>query len=275
MKQSPKVIAVTSGKGGVGKTVTTVNLAASYARMGYRVMILDGDMGLANVDVVLGLQARYTIRDVLDGTVSLNDIIIEGPLGIQIIPSGSGIQSLTALTYVQKVQLVEEVEKLKNTPDILLIDTGAGISSNVVNLNALADQVLVVTTPEPHSITDAYALVKVLSENNNSGDIFMAINQCRSRDEGERVFDRVQGVINQFLQTKVIYAGSVPFDTHVQRAVMQRNATSADATHTLAGQAWNQVSRNLLGFENAPRHESTQQVWEHLIWNDRNSVTAR
>jgi flagellar biosynthesis protein FlhG len=266
------VISVTSGKGGVGKTLTTVNLALSIRRMGYSVLILDGDMGLANVDVVLGLQARYNIRDVLDGQVSLQGIILDGPLGIKVIPSGSGIQSLTNLSYVQKIQIIEQIEDLDEVPDVLIIDTGAGISQSVMHLNAAADQTLVVTTPEPHAMTDAYAMIKVLGEQKHTmGQVSLVVNQTRSTKEGEGVFDRIEGVAKKFLNTKIRYAGQIPYDTQVQRAVMNRKAASEESIHTLAGQAWNQMARELIELQMAGNRSQRDpgQIWNHLLWNEQ------
>ena len=261
-----RVITVTSGKGGVGKTLTTVNFAMAARKMGLSVLVLDGDLGLANVDIVLGLQARYNIRDVLDGNISLKEIIVDGPLGIRVIPSGSGISSLSSLSYTQKQHILAEVEQLDEQPDIFLIDTGAGISSTVTHFNQAADQVIVVTTPEPHAMTDAYAMIKVLSEEYGVRSVNLLVNQARTADEAQKVFDRLTDVANRFLKVEILYLGSVPNDPQVQRSVMQRRAASESSTLTVAGQAWNQIARKkiaeMLEVESAPRAES---VWSSLL----------
>lgn len=199
-----KVISIASGKGGVGKTLTTVNLAIAARRMGLRVLILDGDFGLANVDIVLGLQARYNINDIFENEASMNEIILEGPLGIKIIPSGSGIMQLTQLSYLQRILLLEQVEKIDEFFDVMLIDTGAGVSDTVLNLNAISDEILVVTTPEPHSMTDAYAFIKIMTEKYGKKHINLLVNNTRSIDEGLKIASKISEVAKEFLDLKLM-----------------------------------------------------------------------
>lgn len=267
--KKPRVVTITSGKGGVGKTLTTVNFAMAARKMGHSVMILDGDLGLANVDIVLGLQARYNIRDVLDGIVRLKDIIVEGPAGIRVIPSGSGISSLVNLTYVQKQFILEEIETLDAQPDLLLIDTGAGISTTVTHFNKAADQVIVVTTPEPHAMTDAYALTKVLGEEYGISTVGLLVNQTKSPDEGLKVHERLTEVAKRFLRTKIEFLGCVPTDPQVQRSVMQRRAASESSSLTVAGQAWNQIARRTMAaLFNSCEGQSMGNVWSSLLWSE-------
>ena len=266
--RAPLVIAVTSGKGGVGKTLTTVHLAVAAQRLGHSVLILDGDMGMANVDVVLGLQARYNIRDVLDGHVSLQDIIISGPLGIDLIPSGSGISSLTSLTYVQQQQIIDQISTIDKSYDVLLIDTGAGISDTVTHFCRAADKVLVVTTPEPHALTDAYALIKVLAESHDIKRPHLMINQTRSESEGLKTASRISEVALRFLDVQVSHAGNVPIDPQVPKSVMQRRAASEQSTFTIAGQAWTQVARKLLGSSEPSQRVDAQDFWRCLLWQE-------
>jgi flagellar biosynthesis protein FlhG len=266
---NPRVVSITSGKGGVGKTLTTVNLAIGARKMGLSVLILDGDLGLANVDVVLGLQPRYNIRDVVDGHVSLKDIIVEGPLGIKVIPSGSGISSLAHLSLVEKQLLVEQLGQLETQSDLLLIDTGAGISQNVLHLNSVADDVVIVTTPEPHAMTDAYAMIKVMAEEQERKTFSLLVNQTRAADEGLRVAERITDVAKKFLRAEVTYLGSVPSDPNVQRSIIQRRAASDQSTFTLAGQAWNQIARSLChGSQRASKPRNGEELWKNLLWTD-------
>src|SRR5262245_10883236 len=160
---SVKVLSFTSGKGGVGKTHIVVNLAYALQSLGARVMLLDADLGLANVDVLLGLAPRFTIQDVLDGHKTLDDVLVTGPAGMLILPAGSGVPELAELNDSQRLQLLTILETLEHDIDFLLIDTGAGISANVMYFNVAAQDIVVIVTPEPTSITDAYALMKVLS----------------------------------------------------------------------------------------------------------------
>ena len=241
-----KVVSVASGKGGVGKTLTAVNMAVAARRMGKSVLILDGDLGLANVDVVLGLQARYNIFDIIEERVSLKEIIIEGPLGIHVIPSGSGITQLTRLSCLQRVQLMEQISLMDESYDLLIIDTGAGISSGVLHLNAMADKIIVVTTPEPHAMTDAYAFIKVMHEEYGTSNAGLLVNMVKSKEEGQMISSRIFDVARKFLKVEIEQLGSIPFDREVQKSTMSRQAASESSTYTIAGQAWNQVTREIL-----------------------------
>jgi flagellar biosynthesis protein FlhG len=265
-----QVISVTSGKGGVGKTLTTVNVAVAARRLGLSVLILDGDLGLANVDVVLGLKARYNIRDVLDGHASLKDIIVEGPLGIAVIPSGSGVSSLTQLSYAQKQQILAEIAALDGHYDLLLIDTGAGISDNVVHLNRAAQKMVVVTTPEPHALTDAYALIKVMAEEHGVKSPNLLVNMARGEGEALKVYERIAEVARRFLNINVNYLGHVPHDPQVPKSVMQRRAASEQSTFTVSGQAWNSGARKLLNEGEARAAKApaadAQEFWRSLLW---------
>ncbi len=266
---SPTVITIASGKGGVGKTLTTVNLAVAARRMGQSVLIFDGDLGLANVDVVLGLTARYNIRDVLDGNAQLKDIVVEGPLGIDLIPSGSGISSLTRLSPAQKQLILDQIGQLEESYDLLLIDTGAGIAENVVHFARAADKTVVVTTPEPHAMTDAYALIKVLAEEHDVKSFSLLVNQTRTPEEGFKVSERIAEVAMRFLNVRVSHLGNVPSDPQVPKSVMQRRAASDQSTFTIAGQAWNQAARKLFA-EAVPirRNANVQDFWRTLLWEE-------
>jgi flagellar biosynthesis protein FlhG len=260
------VVAVTSGKGGVGKTLTTVNLAVAARRAGKSVLILDGDLGLANVDVVLGLTARYNIRDVLDGQAALKDIVVQGPLGIDLIPSGSGISHLTRLSPGQEQRILDEILGVDSAYDLLLIDTGAGIARNVALFCEAADQVVVVTTPEPHAMTDAYALIKVMAEEHRVSAFNLLVNQAPSTAEGLKVAERIAEVARRFLKVSVNHLGIVPLDPQVPKSVRQRRAASEHSSHTLAGQAWTQAARQLLQERGRrPQHADVQGFWRHLV----------
>lgn len=273
---SPHVLAITSGKGGVGKTLSCVNIAVSAQKLGLRTLILDGDMGLANVDVVLGLQPRYNINDVLEGHAELSQIILEGPSGIRIIPSGSGIAQLTQLSYIDKLNLVEQVDALNEEFDLLIIDTGAGISDQVIHFNVISDQSVVVTTPEPHAMTDAYALIKVMSENKRKKSINLLVNQVHSEQEGLKVFHRLAEVAQRFLDTPIKYLGHVPMDPQIQKFVVQRNAASHLFSRTCAGQAWRKITKNLCEslITKSTQARSPTQVWRELIWSQQASANA-
>lgn len=233
-----RIISVTSGKGGVGKTLSTVSLAFLAQKSGKRVLIFDGDLGLSNVDVVMGLRPRFTLRDVLDGNAELADIIVEDPSGVKVISSGSGIASLNQLSIMEKTILMDQCRSISDDFDLMLIDTGAGISDNVIQLNSLAHLNLIVTTPEPHAITDAYAIIKVLSETTHKKLFHLLVNQSRSQQEALKVFERIAEVSDRFLGSKVVNVGYVPFDPEIQINVLRRSMTHHRISHTLSGQAW-------------------------------------
>lgn len=267
-KNPTKKISVTSGKGGVGKTLTTVSIAATARRMGHSVLILDGDFGLANVDVVLGLNARYNINDVIEGTAELKDIIIKGPLGIDLIPSGSGISSLSNLSYTQRQSLLCQLDKFNVHYDYVIIDTGAGISDNVLHFNSISDSVVVVTTPEPHAITDAYAIIKVLAEEQGVKSFNLLVNQTRSPEQGLKVHQRIAEVAERFLGVRVTSLGSVPHDPQITKQVMLRKTVSESSTFTVAGQAWASAFRQLSGSVTASDGTSTDVFWKQVFRED-------
>jgi flagellar biosynthesis protein FlhG len=264
-KFSSKVISVASGKGGVGKTVLTVNLALAARRMGYSVLILDGDLGLANVDVLLGLTAKYNLFDVLQGHVPLKSIILEGPLGVKIIPSGSGISKLSSLSLVERIEMLEHLEKLDEQFDVIFIDTGAGISDTVTHLNSIADQIVVVTNSEPHAMTDAYAFIKVMKENFGRKSFDLVVNMTRYPEEGLKVFGKISEVARRFIGINIDMLGSVPLDAQIQKSIMVRRAASENSTYTLAGQCWNEIARNLFYKMNSKTQKVDRQFWQEFL----------
>lgn len=222
--RGPRVIAVTSGKGGVGKTNVTANLALALARRGRRVLVLDADLGLGNVDVLLGLVPRATLADVLRGDRRLADILVEGPGGIRILPACSGLQELTALREDQRLALRDELDEAAGEADVLLIDTGAGISANVLFFAGLAGDILVVASPEPTAMADAYALMKVLSRREVGRRFRLLVNLAASPREGLEVHRRLGLVADRFLDIAIEYLGAVPADDHVRLAVARQKA---------------------------------------------------
>jgi len=214
-----RIIAVTSGKGGVGKTNVVANLASSLADMGKRVIVLDADFGLANLDVLLGMNPPFHLGHVLYGKKSLADIMVEGPNGIRIIPASSGLQQLSELTLEQRNRLVENFTALASDADYLLIDTAAGISSNVVHFLLAAPEIIVVSAPEPTAIVDAYAVIKIVLAEEATKTIRILVNSVSGADESQDVFRQINAVVNRFLNRQVIYLGHVERDAHVLRAV--------------------------------------------------------
>lgn len=223
-KKFIKTIAVTSGKGGVGKSNIVANLAIHLRKMGKEVVILDADLGLSNIDVLFQLAPKYNLRHVLNGEMKLEDIVIEGPYGIKIIPASSGIQELTALNEFQRLRILEAFESYKHDLDILLIDTAAGISENVAFFCITAQETIVVVSPEPTSIADAYALIKVLFTRYQEKDFHILVNLAKNSEEGFEVFRRLSLVAEKFLNLSLNYLGYIPVDESVQKAVRGQKA---------------------------------------------------
>src|SRR5919108_2191850 len=219
-----KVLSFTSGKGGVGKTHIVVNLAYALQSLGARVMLLDADLGLANVDVLLGLAPRFTIQDVLEGHKALDDVLVTGPAGMLILPATSGVPELADLNEVQRLQLLTVLENLEKDIDFLLIDTGAGISANVMYFNMAAQEIIVVVTPEPTSITDAYALMKVLATKYAEKNFKVVMNAVTSAAEAKEAFRRLSMVAQRFLNISIDYLGFVMYDDAFSQAVRQQRA---------------------------------------------------
>ncbi len=218
-----RVISVTSGKGGVGKTTIAANLALALCRMGQRVLVLDADLGLANMDVMLGLNPHYTIYHLLRGERTLEEIIVRGPGGFQLLPAASGIPELTELDSSQRLFLLDELDALKDSFDVLLIDTGAGISSNVMYFNFAAMEKVVVVTNEPTSLTDAYALIKVLTGKYKQKRFKILVNAARNGNEANRIYRHLSLVVDQFLGSPSLdYVGWIPYDRQMSAAIRRQ-----------------------------------------------------
>lgn len=217
-----KVIAVTGGKGGVGKTNLSVNLSIALAELRRRVILMDADLGLANVDVLLGLQTRYTIADVLDGSKTIRDILLNGPGGVKVVPASSGVQQMTGLSPQEHAALVYAFNDLSEQLDILMVDTAAGISETVVSFVRASQEVIVVVCDEPSSITDAYALIKLLNSEHGVFRFRVIANMTRSTQEGINLFNKLNAVCEKFLDASLQYLGHVPFDENVRKAVQKR-----------------------------------------------------
>ena len=213
-----RTIVITSGKGGVGKTSLSVSLAIAIAQDGKSVTLLDADLGLANINVILGIIPKYNLYHVIKGKKKLKDIIIEVPEGIKIIAGASGFQQLANLDVKQRDEFINSISELAND-DFLIVDTGAGISQNVLSFVMAADEVIVVTTPEPTAITDAYGIIKAIASQSNEKHIKLIVNRAQSVAEGKRVAQRVINIAGQFLNIKVEELGFVYEDLYVPKSV--------------------------------------------------------
>ncbi len=217
-----KVIAVTGGKGGVGKTNVSLNLAANLAQQGKRTLILDADLGLANVDVMLGLRVQKNLSHVLSGECELDDIIVQGPLGVGIIPATSGSQSMVELDPAQHAGLIRAFSEMRYEFDVLIVDTAAGISDMVVSFARAAQDVVAVVCDEPASITDAYALIKLLSREHGVFRVKVVANMVRNMREGQELFAKLTRVSDRFLDVALELVATIPFDENVRRSVRKQ-----------------------------------------------------
>lgn len=216
------VLAITSGKGGVGKTNIATNLSICMAAENQRVILMDADLGLANLDVLMNLRSRYNLSHVVSGRRTLDEITQVGPGGIEVICGGSGIESLANLNSFQRQRLIDELQKLQSRSDIIIVDTGAGIHSTVIGFCQAADHTLVVTTPEPTAMTDAYAMIKVLASKNYSGRISLLVNMAQSLTEGKKIYRQISDVAARFLNVPVYEAGVICREDSLLQAVRRR-----------------------------------------------------
>lgn len=219
-----RVISVTSGKGGVGKSNVVSNLAIALSAQGKKVLILDADLGLGNLDVLLGLSPTYNMNNVLNGEKSLAEIIVEGPAGIKIIPAGSGVQEFTSLGQHEKLKLLDELDTLEEQFDIMIVDTEAGISENVTYFSVAAQEIIVVVTPEPTSITDVYALIKLLATRYSEHHFKVLVNMAKDSEDALEVFRKLATVAGRYLDISLDYLGCVIKDDKVGEAVKRQKA---------------------------------------------------
>ncbi len=219
---SSRVIAIASGKGGVGKTNVVAGLAMALARDGQRVVVLDADFGLANLDILLGLSPAYTLEHVLGGEKLLEEILLDGPFGIRIIPASSGIQELTRLDAAAELRLVQGLQRVSAGIDWLLIDTAAGIHDSVIKLLMAAQEVLLVTTPEPTALVDVYAMVKVVHLRDPRKPLWLLVNNAQGQEEAEETIDQLQAATRRFLKRELNVLGMLPADPWVLQAVRQQ-----------------------------------------------------
>lgn len=222
-KHLPRAISFTSGKGGVGKTNVVANLAFALSKQGKRVLVLDADLGLASLDALLGLAPKYNIYHVFSGEKTLSEILVDGPGGMRIMPASSGLQGLAELSESQKLYLLNELERLRSFVDILLIDTAAGISSNVIYFNLAAHERVIIATPEPTSIAAAHTLIKVLFTKHDTKRFNILVNLVNTATEAELVFKKLGTVADRSLGSLSLdYWGFVPYDAYITKAVKKQ-----------------------------------------------------
>lgn len=265
-KPATRVLAITSGKGGVGKTNIVANLGYAFGSLGKKVLILDADMGLGNLDVLLGIAPKYNLSHVFSGEMDIEDIIEEGPGNLKILPASSGIQELTQLSTDQKLMILSELDSLVENVDILLIDTAAGISSNVMDFNVSAHEIIVVVSPEPTSITDAYALMKVLSLRYAEKCCKLLVNMVSSEQEGLEVYRQLELVTHRFLDIEIEYQGCVLYDEKVTKGIKRQKLISELFPGAKASRCFVDLAKKISEAAPASRPKgNTNFFWHHLM----------
>jgi flagellar biosynthesis protein FlhG len=266
--QQIKVIAVSGGKGGVGKTNVSLNTAISLAKLGKRVLVLDADLGLANVDVMLGLRVQRNLSHVLSGECELDDIIIQGPGGINIIPATSGTQSMVDLTPAEHAGLIRAFSDMQTKFDILIVDTAAGISDMVLSFCRASQDVLLVVCDEPTSITDCYALMKLLSRDHGLFKFKVVANMVRSGKEGQNLFAKLSKVTDRFLDVTLELVAVVPFDENIRKSVRKQQAIVEAYPDSPASIGFKSLAKNIISWP-VPKEASghleffIEQLLEH------------
>ncbi len=260
------VYSITSGKGGVGKTALVANLAYQLANTGKKVLILDADLGLANVDIVFGLTPKYNMNHFFSGEQPLSAVMIEGPPGIHILPAGSGEQNFIFLNGEQKMQLLEGLDSLHNHFDYVLIDTEAGISENVTYFNTAAQEILIVTTPDPTALTDAYAVMKLLYTKFHEKKFSLIVNQIHSEDEALEVYRKLTMVASRYLNISIDYIGSIPTDKQMSTAIRKQKVISELYPESPTSIAFQQIAERLsLEPTQSKPKGSLQFFWKKLL----------
>lgn len=276
MNQQPqrpvaRVITVTSGKGGVGKSNTAINLAIQFRQMGQRVIILDADFGLANIEIMFGTVPRHNLCDLIYQGKNIKDIITWGPGGVGFISGGSGIAGLSNLSREYLIYIIQNLAELDAIADIVIVDTGAGISDAVLEFLVASGEIILVTTPEPTSITDSYSLLKALNRHarfsSDTSQIKVMANKVDSKEEGKALFTKLNAVVARYLKLPISYLGSVPQDSHLNQAVMQQTPVSLANPNAKSAKAYQEIAQILMYGEQSllPQKRGMAAFFSHII----------
>lgn len=269
--KAARVITITSGKGGVGKSNLAVNLAIQLRKQGKRVIILDADFGLANIEVMFGVIPKYNLSSLIYHGKSIKEIITPGPMDIGFISGGNGVLGLNNLYRDQIMYLVKNIGELNELADVIIVDTGAGVSDQVMEFVLASPEVLLVTTPEPSSLTDSYSLLKALYRNpnfiENGTTIHVVANRVTSIEDGQMVYDKLKSVVEQFLNGNINYLGMIPQDSALERAVRQQKIVSIHEPNSDSAKAFEVLTTNLLEGTHhlAPMRRGIAQIFSHLL----------
>jgi len=254
--KNARVITITSGKGGVGKTNITINLAIKLAQLGMKIIIIDADLGLSNVDIVLGKPTKYNLSDVINYRKDINDILEEGPYGIKFISGGSGLQDLVKISKDKLAHLLIEFGKLDKEADIIFIDTGAGISDTVMSFIYAAKEVIVVTTPEPTAITDAYALIKNIVQKDKTKTISIILNRVENSEEARNILEKIYQVCLKFLGIEICKLGFIYNDANISKAVKRQEPFIIVYEKSIAASNIDEIAKTLAKINNTENEKT-------------------
>lgn len=257
------VFAIASGKGGVGKTNLVANLAISIAAKGKRVAVLDADFGLANIDILLGLTPKFTIENVLRGDKLIDEIVIDGPGGIKIIPASSGIEEMTKITSEQFLRITTGLKQLSSNLDFMMIDTAAGISENVIRFLTASPNVILVTNPEPPAIVDAYAVTKVLLKKEPNKRIKLVVNSVNGFKEAEQVYTQINSAVKRFLNKDIDFYGYLFYDEHLKECVSNQKAVVLEYPNSKVTKTFEKLASQIIWEENETENQIVD-FWENL-----------
>jgi flagellar biosynthesis protein FlhG len=264
--RTARVLSVTSGKGGVGKTTVVSNLAMTLASQGKRVLIIDADLGLANIDIVFGLTPAFNLNHFFSGRKSLGSVITDGPENIKVLPAGSGVQQFTSLTSEEKLRFIDDLNGLHEQFDIVLVDTAAGISDNVTYFNVAAQKIVVVTTSEITAMTDAYAIMKLLATRYQEKQFCLLVNSVVEEDEALEVYRKLTLVTSRYLDISIDFLGGIPFDARLPESLQQQRAFVDMYPETSTGEAYRLIVRGLLEERTASEGKGSPQFfWNKLL----------
>ncbi len=257
-----RVIAIASGKGGVGKTNFSVNLGVSLSKMGRQVALLDADMGLANVDILLGIRPEFNLSHVLMGEKTMAEIMLEGPAGLKVIPASSGIQKMSDLSNIEQGAIINAFSEMDENIDVLIVDTAAGISPSVVNFARASQDVIIVVCDEPTSLTDAYAFIKLLNRDYGVNHFHVLSNMVRTIQQGQMLFNKLTKVTDNYLDVSLQYAGGIPYDENLRKSVQKQTAVVEAYPSCEASKAINDIARRI---DNWPINNKSDGYLEFFV----------
>lgn len=276
-----RVITVTSGKGGVGKSNTSINLAIQFRKMGQRVIILDADFGLANIEVMFGAVPKHNLADLIYQGMSIQDIITWGPMDVGFISGGSGIAGMSNLDRENLTYIIQNLAKLDAITDVIIVDTGAGISDAVLEFLVASGEILLVTTPEPTSITDSYSLLKALSRHGRfsleMSQIKVIANKVENAQEGQALFNKLSRVVERYLKLPINYLGAVPEDNMLSKAVMQQTPVSISSPNAKSTLAYEKIAQVLMNKETAStvKKRGMAAFFSHIVSGKKASANTQ